>query len=254
MYLDHGTRHAGVVLSGIGGWEEGLARAGWQIIFSAERDEQKRAHLAARRSGVVCYDSVASVSTSLRHGLYVMGGLPEHSCQGGVWQNCMDVLDRVDPRWVVIETVHTVFAEAWPGAWGRLQRDLADRSYSTMWVGTLFASADPPVRWARVIVIGWPLGCGIPDSLSMMHGRVMIVGNVDVALSSRLGQVYARQDTLAWQQAVGFDTSQAFTYEQLEASSVPAVTYHIGKALFSADEHLSLMVGTVDDTVRHALP
>lgn len=254
-FLPAGTGNAGVVLSGIGGWELGLQSAGWNISYSAETDHAKR-EILARHVPWTIYDNVTSVDQDVRNGLYVTGGLPSHECQGQLWEACAHGIYQSEARWVVVETVHTMLGhDRWPGAMGRLQRDLHDMGYTTLWIGTAFGSKVPTVRWVRIMVIGWPMGWGIPTALSALHAQVVLLNDLEVAIDSKYRLMHADEHPHEWMTCMGYPahwmTDQDKRAEHLAVTSCPMAAHFIGNVLKRADRELTLTVGdTIDFQLR----
>lgn len=252
-FLPQCSKQAGVVLSGIGGWEIGLTAAGWDIAYSAENDPGKIEVLRRNFN-----HSVTSwmPKSHIENGLFVIGGLPEHSCMGQLWDNCMQALAASRARWVILETVHTVMREkVWPGSIGRIQKDLYDAGYTTLWFVVLYGCKDPVIRWTRLIVIGYPMGCGIPVQLSQCHGQAVLMNDIEMSVNVQCGQTYPRHSLSAWMEQIGFPETWLSDREPKEdyltVATLPAVAMNIGRMILSADQYMTQLIEQEDGA--HAL-
>jgi hypothetical protein len=255
MTIDAGSKRVGVLLSGIGGWEVGLHLAGWELAWSCEQDAGKRGVLA-RNLPIPCYANTADVAAarpSLQDGLLVIGGLQHHGMDDQTWADCLSVLESSQPRWVVIETVHTTMSQRWPGSFAAACDTLHRRGYATMWFMTVLGLQQPATRWARLIIIGWPIGYGIPATLATRHGGVVGVGNEGIVMNGQLGQVYPNFSAEIWGGAFGFPDGWLLDAEPwrdwLEIASAPRVTYRVAKALLEADSQLTQLLDLTDTGV-----
>lgn len=243
-FLPPCSKQVGVVLSGIGGWEIGLANAGWDIAYSAENDPGKLEVL--RRN---CLHSVTSwmPTSHIADGLFVIGGLPEHSAQGALWESCMSALRASRARWVILETVHTVMREkVWPGSIGRIQKDFHDAGYTALWFIVIYGCKDPVIRWTRLVVVGWPMGQSIPIQLSQYHGQAVLLNDVEVGVRVQRGQTYPRQDISAWMEHIGFPegwlADREPKEEYLTVATLPCVATNIGRMILNADQYMTQMI------------
>jgi site-specific DNA-cytosine methylase len=239
-----GSGRAGVLLSGIGGWEVGLEMAGWQVDWSCEQDAGKRA-LLERASPRPCYQHSADAARSasvLPDGLLVIGGLQDHSMEDHTWHDCLAVIDRTRPRWVVLETVHTIMLNRWPQSFTKASTALHSRGYTTLWFFAALGSQTPNARWTRLFIVGWPIGTGIPSNFARMHGQVLSAGDRSIALNGRLGQVYPDESNLVWTSAWGFPDQWIRDDEPwdewLRISSAPRVTAAVAQSILLADQDL----------------
>lgn len=246
-FLPPGSSQAGVVLSGIGGWELGLHRAGWDILYSAESDAGKR-DILSRHASWPIYETLSAVQCSVRNGLYIVGGLPSHECEGELWKSCVQGIYQSEARWVIVETVHTVLGHTvWPGAMGRLQHDLHNLGYTTLWIGTAFGNKFPTVRWIRLMMIGFPMGWGIPTALSALHSQVVLVNDLEVAAKASYLLMHADQHPHQWMTCMGYTEDWMNEHDDrntyLSVTSCPMVTEVVGGIIMKADKELTLTVG-----------
>lgn len=237
-------KQASVILSGIGGWEVGLMEAGWEMQTSTENDVGKLDVLRRnfRHSVISCMPE-----SPVRDGLFVIGGLPEHSCEGPFWDSCMQAVVNSEARWVVLETVHTVLrTNPWPGAMGRIQKDFHDAGYTTLWCIVIYGCREPVIRWSRLIVIGWPMGWGIPSQLSTCHAQALLMNDVEMAVNVQRGQTYPRHAIPEWTKSIGFPAQWLQVDERQEeyltVATVPTVATNIGRMILSADQYLMQLV------------
>jgi len=246
-YLEPGNKTAGVLLSGIGGWELGLQRGGWDLAYSAESDMAKR-EILGRHFTAPVYSDIALIDQPVYNGLCVVGGLPSHECKGPVWDACVETLYRSEARWVVVETVHTLLGHTvWPGAFGRLQRDLHDLGYTTMWFGVAFGNKLPTVRWVRLIILGFPMGWGIPAELSSLHAQVVLFNDLQIAGGAKYMLAHADNDPQGWMECMGYPADWMTTEDDqvgcMSVTSCPQVTEFVGTVIAKADQVLTLTVG-----------
>ena len=247
-FLPPCSKKAGVVLSGIGGWELGLQEAGWDIAFSAELDLDKQ-RILTRNFNHPVFSSACHAEKlgAVPDGLFVIGGLPEHSCNSPMWTDCMHALAQSKARWVILETVHTVMREhAWPGAIGRIQRDLHDLGYVTLWFMVIYGCKDPVIRWARLMVVGWPMGRSIPIQLSQCHGQAVLMNDIEMGVNSHRGQTYPGHDIPRWMDTIGFPDGWLHEDEPrkdfLTVATIPTVAINIGRMILSADEYTTQLI------------
>lgn len=237
-------RNTSVILSGIGGWEVGLTAAGWEMQTSTENDAGK---LDVLRRNVGHTVLPCMPESPVHDGLFVIGGLPEHSCEGTLWDSCMQAVIDSQARWVVLETVHTVLrTQPWPGAIGRIQKDFHDAGYTTLWCIVIYGCREPVIRWARLMVVGWPMGWGIPTQLSMCHAQALLMNDVEMAVNVQRGQTYPRHNSSAWMEKIGFPAHwllhDELRTEYLTVATVPTVATNIGRMILSADQYMTQLV------------
>jgi len=245
MTRSRDVQHVGVLLSGIGGWECGLLSAGWRLDWSCEQEAGKRA-LLARHLDAPCYGSVAEVVASaptLADGLLVIGGQSAQEMDDPRWQECLAVVDRTRPRMLVLETTESVLTPQRPEVFARVIYDIQTRGYMVTWVVMRLGLDHPMSRWARLMVIGWPMGVHIPAALIGLHGRTMAAGNVALAFASGSGNVYPIDDREGWASTWGFPAGWVQEGDDwlqwLRDCSAPLVTASLATTLLMVGQELT---------------
>ena len=108
----------GSLFAGIGGFDLGFERAGFEIRWQVEIDPFCRAVLAKHWPDVRRYEDVRTVDRELQPVDYIVGGFP---CQdlssagkrvgidgerSGLWREFVRIVETLKPRGVVIENIH----------------------------------------------------------------------------------------------------------------------------------------------------
>src|SRR6185436_6276502 len=168
----------GSLFAGIGGFDLGFERAGFEIAWQVEIDPFCRAVLAKHWPDVRRYDDVRTVGPELARVDVIVGGFP---CQdisfagagaglagarSGLWDEFHRLIRTLRPRWVVVENVAALLQRGIDTVLGALARLGFDAEWSCLSACSLGA---PHVR-RRVFIVahthgehGW---AGFRDSLT----------------------------------------------------------------------------------------
>jgi DNA (cytosine-5)-methyltransferase 1 len=182
----------GSLFSGIGGFDLGFERAGFQVKWQVEIDPFCRAVLETHWPDVRRYEDVRTVGADLEPVDVICGGFPcqPHSLAGrrrasaderDLWGEFARIIRETRPRWVVAENVPGLLSSESGRFFGRVLRDLAESGYDAEW-------------------------CCFPTGRSMGHDRervVVVAHDVRAGLPIR---GYAYQ--------VGADAARIFTRER----------------------------------------
>jgi DNA (cytosine-5)-methyltransferase 1 len=137
-----GKLTVGSLFAGIGGFDLGLERAGFEIKWQVEIDPFCRAVLAKHWPQVKRYDDVRTVGAELERVDVICGGFP---CQdislagrgaglagerSGLWSEYLRVIRELRPRYVLVENVAALLARGM----GTVLGDLAKIGYDAEWI------------------------------------------------------------------------------------------------------------------------
>jgi DNA (cytosine-5)-methyltransferase 1 len=155
------------LFSGVGGFEQGLQRAGIQTVLQVENDPWCLSVLARHWPEVQRIDDVRKVGRGVDGIDLVYGGWP---CQGnsvagkrnglsdersGLWHEVRRVLSELRPRWFVGENVPGLFSVNRGRDFLRILMDLDDLGYGVAWRTVDARWFGVPQRRRRVFVVGY---------------------------------------------------------------------------------------------------
>ena len=159
----------GSLFSGIGGFDLGLERAGWRVIWQVENDDYRRGQLCRHWPDVELRNDIRTDTDGLPTPDLICGGFP---CQdlsvagarkglagerSGLFNEFVRVLATLRPRWVLIENVPGLLSSP-PDDLGRdfavVQIALAELGY--WWAYRILDSQyfGVPQRRRRVYIVG----------------------------------------------------------------------------------------------------
>jgi len=154
----------GGLFSGIGGFELGFERAGFDIAWMVEIDPFCRAVLAKHWPQVNLYEDVRTVGAEQLAAVDVLcGGFP---CQdisvagngagidgarSGLWRELDRLIGELRPRYVVVENVSALLVRGM----GRVLGDLAARGYDAEWDCLPASAFGAPHRRDRVWIVAY---------------------------------------------------------------------------------------------------
>jgi len=188
------------VFAGIGGFDLGLERAGWQCVGQVEIDPFCRRVLAKHWPNVVRFEDVREVTGELireRCGDVdaVVGGFP---CQdisfagagagldgdrSGLWRELYRLICELRPRFALMENVAALLNRGM----GRVLADLARIRYDAEWSIVSACSMGAPHMRRRVFIVAYPYGvirwAGIRD----FANREDALSEIDRFASARIG-------------------------------------------------------------------
>ena len=156
----------GSLFAGIGGFDLGLERAGFEIKWQVEIDPFCRAVLAKHWPHVKRYEDVRTVGSELEHVDVICGGFP---CQdisdagkrigingprSGLWSEFARLVGELRPRFVIVENVAGLLSLGM----GRVLGDLATFGYDAEWDTLPAVAFGTPHRRDRVWIVAYPGG------------------------------------------------------------------------------------------------
>lgn len=196
----------GSLFSGIGGFDLGFERAGYEIRWQVEIDPWARAVLAKHWPHVVRHNDVREVGAhNLEPVDVIVGGFP---CQdvslagkgagldgarSGLWSEYARLVRELRPRYVVVENVAALLVRGFD----RVLGDLAACGYDAEWDCLPAAAVGAPHRRDRLWLVAYPARGGQPvvrDVVSATGGRA----ETGLAPSSREDVANAHGRRCAW--------------------------------------------------------
>ena len=158
----------GSLFAGIGGFDLGFTRAGFDIRWQVEIDPFCRAVLARHWPEVTRYADVRSVGREqLESTEVICGGFPcqPHSLAGrraasaderDLWPEFARVIREVRPRWIVAENVPGLLSSEAGRFFGTVLGDLAACGYDAEWDCLPASAFGAPHRRDRVWIVAYP--------------------------------------------------------------------------------------------------
>ena len=174
----------GSLFSGIGEFDLGFERAGFEVAWQCEKDAHARKVLARHWPGVSCYEDVQTLDGASVDGVDVLvGGFP---CQdlsvagkraglggerSGLWYEFARLLGEMRPAWVVIENVPGLRSSQGGRDLAIVLRGLAELGYMGSWWSPDAQYFGLAQRRERVFIVGH-LGSGraievLPDTAGL---------------------------------------------------------------------------------------
>jgi DNA (cytosine-5)-methyltransferase 1 len=154
----------GSLFAGIGGFDLGFERAGFEIKWQVEIDPFCRAVLAKHWPNVTRYEDVRTVGAELDRVDVICGGFP---CQdvsfagvgagldgsrSGLWFQMLRIVRDLRPQYVVVENVEGLFIRGL----GRVLGDLAEAGYDAEWACISARDLGAPHERERVFLVAYP--------------------------------------------------------------------------------------------------
>ena len=163
------TLTVGSLFAGIGGFDLGFERAGFEIRWQVEIDPFCRAVLAKHWPHVRRYEDVRTVGAELAAVDVLCGGFPcqPHSLAGrraaaaderDLWPEFRRLICELEPRWVVAENVPGILSSDAGRFFGDILRDLAACGYDAEWDCLPASAFGAPHRRDRVWIVAYPNG------------------------------------------------------------------------------------------------
>jgi DNA (cytosine-5)-methyltransferase 1 len=157
----------GSLFSGIGGFDLGLERAGFETVWFCEQDEFCQRVLAKHWPGVPIYPDICQLKGSDVEPVDALcGGFP---CQdlsyagrgagiegerSGLWSEFARVIGELRPQYVFVENVPALLNRGL----GRVLGDLAQIGYDAEWDCVPASAVGAPHRRDRIWLVGYPNG------------------------------------------------------------------------------------------------
>jgi DNA (cytosine-5)-methyltransferase 1 len=154
----------GSLFAGIGGFDLGFERAGFEIKWQVEIDPFCRAVLAKHWPDVRRYEDVRTVGGELERVDVLCGGFPCQDIssaggkagisgeQSGLWAEMFRIVCELRPCYVVVENVADLLARGL----GRILGDLASVGYDAEWDCIQAAAVGAPHGRDRLWLIAYP--------------------------------------------------------------------------------------------------
>lgn len=155
----------GSLFAGIGGFDLGFERAGFEIRWQVEIDPFCRAVLAKHWPDVRRYEDVRIVGAELERVDVVCGGFP---CQdiseagkragitdgerSGLWRQMVRIIRILGPRYLVVENVTALLYRDM----GTVLGDLAESGYDAEWESVPASCFGAPIHRDRVWIVAYP--------------------------------------------------------------------------------------------------
>jgi DNA (cytosine-5)-methyltransferase 1 len=154
----------GSLFAGIGGFDLGFERAGFEVKWQVEIDPFCRAVLAKHWPDVRRYEDVRTVGAELERVDVLCGGFP---CQdvssagprigisgerSGLWGEFHRVICELRPRYVVVENTEGLLARGLD----RVLGDLAGSGYDAEWACIQAADLGAPHERERLFLVAYP--------------------------------------------------------------------------------------------------
>ena len=153
----------GSLFSGIGGFDLGFERAGYEIKWQVEIDDYASAVLAKHWPNVRRYRDVRTVGADLGRVDVICGGFP---CQdvakgglkagldgarSGLWVEMERIIRTLRPRYVVVENVDGLLARGM----GTVLGDLAEAGYDAEWACVSARDIGAPHQRDRIFLAAY---------------------------------------------------------------------------------------------------
>lgn len=162
----------GSLFSGIGGFDLGFERAGFDITWQVEIDDYANRVLAKHWPHVARYRDVRECgAANLAPVDVICGGFPcqPHSLAGrrlasaderDLWGEFARIIREIRPRWVVAENVSGLLSSEAGRFFGRVLGDLAACGYDAEWDCLPASAFGAPHQRDRVWIVAYPAGGG----------------------------------------------------------------------------------------------
>jgi len=171
----------GSLFAGIGGFDLGFERAGFQVKWQVEIDPFCLAVLEKHWPDVRRYEDIRTVGApNLERVDVIVGGFPcqdvssaghragiDAGARSGLWREMARVVDELRPGYVVVENVSALLYNGL----GRVLGDLAEVGYDAEWECLPASSFGAPHRRDRVWIVAYPS--------EMLRDRVLFPGTLD---------------------------------------------------------------------------
>ena len=171
----------GSLFSGIGGFELGMERSGFEVAWQAECDKQARSVLAKHWPDVYRYKDVCDVRNAEPVDV-ICGGFPcqDYSVAGGrdglagdrgaLWWEMHRIIADQRPTWVVGENVPGMLSSRGGRDFLEIVRSLVQLGYGVTWATLDSQYFGVPQRRRRLFVVGHSGGIPRPEILAIAEG------------------------------------------------------------------------------------
>lgn len=186
----------GSLFSGIGGFDLGLERAGWEAAWQVEINEFRRRVLAKHWPDVPRYEDIRELE-ELPYVDLIAAGFPcqpfsvagrnrGEADERNLWPETIRVLRMVGPRLALLENVPGLLAH---GYFGTILGDLSEAGYDAEWFCVLASYFGATHRRERLFIVAYRNdGQSEPANGEVRTGRDAAFGESgDVAYRQRVG-------------------------------------------------------------------
>lgn len=155
----------GSLFAGIGGFDLGFERAGFEIKWQVEIDPFCRAVLAKHWPDVRRYEDVRTVGAELERVDVIVGGFPcqdiseagkqagiDSGERSGLWREMARIIRELRPSYVVVENVTALLYHDM----GIVLGDLATFGYDAEWESLPASRFGAPIHRDRVWIVAYP--------------------------------------------------------------------------------------------------
>lgn len=163
----------GSLFAGIGGFDLGFERAGFEVKWQVEIDPWCRKVLAKNFPNAARYEDVRTVGAhNLSRVDVIAGGFPcqdislagtgagiADGTRSGLWSEFSRTICELRPRFVLVENVSALLGRGM----GRVLGDLAAVGYDAEWEIVSAADAGAPHLRERVWIVAYPSIPGLPE-------------------------------------------------------------------------------------------
>jgi len=194
----------GSLFTGVGGFDLGFERAGFECVWQVERDAHCLEVLAEHYPNVERYTDVRTVGKhNLKPVELICGGFP---CQdlsvagkragfdgerSSLWFEFERIIDELQPKWVVIENVPGLLSSKQGRDFGFILNALDDRGYGVAWRVLDSQNFGVAQRRRRVFIVG---SLGTASAGEILFESESVPGDIDT--SREEGQTNARTFTI----------------------------------------------------------
>ena len=171
----------GSLFAGIGGFDLGFERAGYEIKFQVEIDKYANKVLEKHFPNAERFNDVRTVG---KHNLpYVdvlVGGFPcqdisvagkgagiKEGTRSGLWSEFARIISEIRPRYVVVENVAALLGRGM----GRVLGDLSEIGYDAEWRIISAADVGAPHLRKRIWIVAYPRYAGVHERRERSEAR-----------------------------------------------------------------------------------
>ena len=211
----------GSLFSGIGGFDLGLERAGWNVKWQVEINDYRREVLARHWPDTRRYEDVRELpDETLERVDMVCGGFPCQNLsvagnrdglagsESGLWYDYLRIVETLRPSWVFIENVPGLLSSDEGRDMEIVVGGLTECGYGVSWRVLDSQFFGVPQRRRRVFIIGHIGGPCPPEVLFERDSEEWdsetgeARGEVARTITSRAERYNGEQDTSVWQRTL----------------------------------------------------
>ena len=240
------------LFSGIGGFSQGLERAGFETVAFCEIEPSCQAVLRRYWPDVPIFGDIRALTAAYLPSIDVIsGGFPcqdistagkqdgIEGARSGLWSEYLRLINELRPSYAIIENVANLLSGGFGRWFGRILLDLAEIGYDAEWHCIPAAYVGASHIRDRVWIVAYSdekrrLSVNLPIAKSLLHVGASVFGKADVSLtdtcrgwkeSARSG-IYLRNDDglSGWLDRIGM----------IGNSIVPQIAEAIGLAIMES--------------------